>query len=445
MTEHEHEHERGPARRAARPGFPGFDAIRLLAAWAVVYAHSFPIALGIETPDPLVKAFGDHIGLGEYAVQVFFILSGFLLSASLDGNRDPLRYLTNRIARIVPGFCFAILVSVIVIAPWLSDSGWRLLTSWDAWSSIYWSIEDLSDQTAFALSAVRYPELVGFLNGSLWSIPYELVYCLVLLLLYMLLRNDFRVAAGALVLLVVTFAGPRLGVTTIDWGADAHGALRLPMFMFDQTLPYFCGGVVCYAVHKRWGLSRVVVGSAAVLLVVAVFVHLHDVAFAVAGPVLLVSIGSRRSVLSALTERVGDVSYGVYLFGWPIGLLVATMVPTSGPLGVFALSVPLVCASAYAMHRLVEIPVGTFVKPWVLARLPRFSIGPSRRPQTDGFSSWRRSAAFVLAYGFCVVMIGRFTIYPYPFSLNWFGGQTSQLVVMSAVCAAILKAGTYRA
>ena len=429
-------------RRAALPSFPGFDAIRLFAAWAVVYSHSYPIASGIDAADPLVSVLGGRQELGDYAVQVFFMLSGFLLSGSLDANADPLRYLTNRLARIVPGFGFAIVVSVLLIAPLRSGLGWTLLTSKAGWTSIYWSIGCLADRTGFTLSQVRFPELAGFLNGSLWSIPYELVYYLVLLGLYLLLRKDSRVAVAALVLAVVAIEGPQLGLTTIDWSAAAPGVLKLPMVMSEKTLPCFSSGVAFYAVYKRWGIPRGLVIAAAALLLVAPFIHVDDLALTFAGPVVLAALGSRRSVFSSLTEKIGDVSYGVYLFGWPVGLLVASQVGTTSPLGVFALSIPLVFVFAYAMHRLVEMPVNAILKPRVLLWLPRFSSVPAGRMERTGGPPPRMArVVHALAYGFCLVTIGRFVIYPYPFGLNWFGFQVYQLLGIYVVIALVLKAG----
>jgi peptidoglycan/LPS O-acetylase OafA/YrhL len=427
-----------PPAADAPDSFPGFDAIRLLAAWAVVFSHSYPIARGPETADPLIAVIGDRLGFGDYAVQVFFILSGFLLSASLSTNLDPLRYLANRLFRIVPGFCFAIVASVLVIAPFLTSQSFRVMaTSSTAWASIYWSISSLTDVTSFTLSAVRYPDLSGFLNGSLWSIPYELVYYLVLLCLYLLLRKDSRVAVAALVLSIVAIAGPRLGLTTIEWSHDTPGLARLPMAMFDHTLPYFCGGVAFYAVHRRWGAPRGLVWSAWALLIGGAFLGVHDVVLAFAGPVILTRLGSRRGLLARLTETTGDVSYGVYLFGWPVGLLVVAMTGTTNPVAAFALSIPLVFAFAYAMHVFVEVPVSAHAKPWVFRWLPRFRLGAPASP------SFAVRATRTIAYLFCLVMMLRFAIYPYRFGANWFGDQVAQLLGISVAIGLLLKAGEY--
>ena len=182
----------------------------------------------------------ESFSFGAYAVKVFFIISGFLLSASLDSNSDPLRFLANRLFRIVPGFCFAIVVSAFVIAPLLYKLDiWAVISSRGIWRSVLWSMSELADLIGIELPASRYPELAGRLNGSLWTIPYEVVCYLVLLSLYMLLRSDSRVAIAALLLLALTIGGPRLGLTTVYWGAGNTAAMKLPLAMFEGTLPDF--------------------------------------------------------------------------------------------------------------------------------------------------------------------------------------------------------------
>ena len=207
-----------------------------------------------------------------------------------------------------------------------------------------------------------------------------MVCYLVLLSLYMLLRKDSRVAIAALLLIALTLLGARLGLTTVDWSAGMPAVIKLPYALFDKTLPYFCGGVLFYAFHKRWGAPVPLVSAALVLLLGTALFGNHDVALAIAGPVVLAWLGVRPSVLSRLTDRIGDVSYGVYLFGWPVGLLVTSMSGSTSPLVVFTLSIPIVFALAYAMHRLVEVPISTTVKPSVL-RLCRTSqaVLPARQ------------------------------------------------------------------
>jgi peptidoglycan/LPS O-acetylase OafA/YrhL len=178
------------------------------------------------------------------------------------------------------------------------------------------------------------------------------------------------------------------------------------------------------------------VAAALVLLLGTALFGLHDVALALAGPVVVTWLGTPRSLLSRLTESIGDVSYGVYLFGWPVGLLVASLADSTSPVAVFALSIPIVFALAWAMHRLVEVPVNTIVKPPLFRWLPRFASDAPGLPII-------RRAARTIAYVFCLTMIVRFVIFPYPFSANWYGSQWQPLVGVCLVMALILKSAEF--
>ena len=149
---------------------------------------------------------------------------------------------------------------------------------------------------------------------------------------------------------------------------------------------------------------------------------------------VVVWLGARPGVLSRMTDLVGDLSYGVYLFGWPVTLLVAAWSDSVSPLVVFALSALPVFLLAWTMHRLVEIPVARAIKPWVLRRLPRFSDGPA-----DGAPAARaaRFAAWLLCLATCV----RFVVFPLPLGANWFAWMWPSLAGLCVVIALMLKAG----
>ena len=85
-----------------------FDLMRLVAALLVVVSHTFPLAgqapfriMGVED-------------LGALGVSVFFVLSGYLVSASYE--RDPKSYLLKRILRIEPGLIASLVVTVVLLA-----------------------------------------------------------------------------------------------------------------------------------------------------------------------------------------------------------------------------------------------------------------------------------------------------------------------------------------
>ena len=73
-----------------------FDLLRILAASQVMVAHSFH-HLGLDTESAWFQWLDRFPG-----VPVFFIISGFLVSASLERSKSPADYFTNRFLRIFP-------------------------------------------------------------------------------------------------------------------------------------------------------------------------------------------------------------------------------------------------------------------------------------------------------------------------------------------------------
>src|SRR3569832_260911 len=77
--------------------------IRLVAASAVIFSHSYVVNLGIAALalEPLGALTG--IDCGALAVDIFFVASGFLVGRSLMRGRGPDDFLISRAHRIYPG------------------------------------------------------------------------------------------------------------------------------------------------------------------------------------------------------------------------------------------------------------------------------------------------------------------------------------------------------
>ncbi|MGZ6098765.1 MAG: acyltransferase family protein, partial [Myxococcaceae bacterium] len=95
-----------------------FDAVRLIAATAVIYGHAHPLT---ATPD--VGFLGNAVE--GFAVKVFFVVSGFLITASWIADPDPRRYLEKRCLRIFPALWVVVLLSMGVLGPALTALPWR--------------------------------------------------------------------------------------------------------------------------------------------------------------------------------------------------------------------------------------------------------------------------------------------------------------------------------
>src|SRR5260221_1582920 len=80
-----------------------FDTVRLLAALSVVFSHSFLVAEGSEASEPFVWLTGNQCILGLVGVFVFFIISGYLVTASFSRSPMPGRFAQRRVLRMHSG------------------------------------------------------------------------------------------------------------------------------------------------------------------------------------------------------------------------------------------------------------------------------------------------------------------------------------------------------
>ncbi|MBM6581608.1 acyltransferase [Microvirga sp. BT689] len=282
-----------------------FGLIRLALALAVVVSHAFSVTTGIIADEPLVASTG--FTLGEHAVNGFFAISGFLVTMSFDrrGWRD---YAIARTLRIAPGLIVAVLavslllgaaMTTLPLAEYLQSPALRRFIQ----STL------LSFKTNIALPGVFADNPFSFPMGTVWTLKYEVMcYTGVFLLgLVGLLRS--RMAALALV------AGLAMGLAGLDLlRPDApkgmETALRLPLI--------FAFGGALYVWRERARLSGLLVLALilATWLCCGTFLYKALLFTASAYGILWLALSPMLTRFSY--EPKADLSYGTYLYGWPI-------------------------------------------------------------------------------------------------------------------------------
>ncbi len=335
-------------RRGAAHGGNCLDLVRLGLAALVLLSHSYALVDGNLRRESLTQAF-HTISFGELAVDCFFVLSGFLITQSWDNDPRALAFLRKRVLRIYPGFAAAFLVSVFVVgAVGAPDVAGYLRHVHVA--------SDFKD-IVFLRSPSSPPVFVGShyaaVNGSLWTIRFEFMCYLLVLGLGVAgaLRGKWPVVVLWICLsagfLVFRFSERHAAVTGAIAGGDAVTLLRFVPIFLSGAVIYKTG---LYQVRRPWLVAL----ALAVLLVGMCNKVTAEVALAAAGGYLMLVAGLALSRPRRLA-KLPDISYGVYLYGWPSQKLVI-YAGVNAPLAVFWLSLVMAVCLGWLSWKFVEGP-----------------------------------------------------------------------------------------
>jgi peptidoglycan/LPS O-acetylase OafA/YrhL len=327
---------------ATSPRRNNFDALRLVAAASVIFSHSFLIAQGTEAHEPLIVLTGRQSILGLAGVFVFFAISGFLVTQSFEETRKPLHFLAKRALRIFPGLLVATLLSAFVLAPLVTTLP---LATYLAHAEPYQYVvgNTLLDQTVHELPGVLFVDNpVGLeVNGSLWTLRYEfMMYVMVLVL------GVLRLITWPVCLLLLA-----LGVACI--GSDALAFLGT----WGWLLGFFASGMLLYKLRHTRIFDGRVAAAALAGLVLSVPLRQFILLFPIFGCYLALwlALTPRLPVIAA--ARWGDLSYGLYIYGWPVEEAVMWASGGRAPWwGVFGVALPAAALLAFLSWHLVERP-----------------------------------------------------------------------------------------
>ena len=328
-----------------------FHLLRILAALAVLFSHSFPLATGDEKDEPLRASLG--CTPGSIAVDLFFVISGLLVTTSLMRRASASDFAKARFFRIWPGLIVAVLLTLFVLGPiFSSHAPADYFRSTDTWRYLYRNVvllRGIDYVLPGVFEANPWPKAV---NGSLWTLPLE-VTCYLLLLASWFLLDKARlpvkfkslVAAAWIGLLAWHFKG--LASDTLE-----HSAGRL-YFMFST-------GAAMYLFRDRIPLSWRVLAAAIVVLVASGFAAgsgwPFGVVYSFVLPYAMICLAYLPGGPLLRYNRLGDYSYGTYIYAYPVQQSLVAALPGLAPLPLFAAATAgTLCLAVISWH-VIEKP-----------------------------------------------------------------------------------------
>lgn len=321
-----------------------FNLLRLILASLVVLSHAPVLLDGDHRREPLVAIF-NTLTLGHIAVDGFFLLSGYLIVKSWLSDPVPVSFLKKRVLRIYPAFIVASMLCAFVVGPLGAANVMQYFTDFST-PGYFKSLVFLRVPVVPAVfDGTRDPTV----NGSMWTIFFEfLCYLAVLVLGVIGIVKNRKIWAGITAVALVLFCLQGFGVSI--------GPMNFSHQVFRLVPIFFVGG--CFYLYRaEIVFNRKVATVLAVVLVLSMFERkIAELAAITAGAYLLFFFALARIPMLARANRMTDISYGIYLYAWPVKKVILWYFPSISLIALIFVSMVSSAVLGFASWKLVEAP-----------------------------------------------------------------------------------------
>ena len=291
-----------------------FDFLRFVAAFSVLYSHSFAL-LGL--PEPFLIFSFPAANLGVYA---FFVISGFLVCQSWDRDPSLGRFAARRGLRLLPGLFVAVCFTVFVIGPLMTTlpvaqyfgtaGTWAYLLSNAGLSGGQYVLPGVFETNP-------YP---GAVNGSLWTLRYEAILYIAVAIIGVTTRRTY-LRWACLTLLTVFALGwcvsKALGVDTYTIGLP-FTTITFDWMALAVFSTFFFAGSSLYALRGSVQLSILAALLLALPCMFASNIFWATLFMWVFLPYAILVFAFRAPAIFRRFGKRGDCSYGIYVYAFPV-------------------------------------------------------------------------------------------------------------------------------
>ena len=322
-----------------------FDFLRLLFALTVAIVHAATLS-GVS----IISNISQYLS-SEVAVDSFFVISGFLIFMSYESSQSITNYISKRIRRIFPGYITVILLCSVLLFSTSSNTFYE-----------YFNIEFIK-YVLFNVLTLNFlhPGLPGVfennymsaINGALWTIKIEVMFYITVPFISIII---YKYKSHRLLILIGIYVASVLYSLIMLWFYSSEQMeifIKLEKQIPGQLAFFISGGIIYYFYDYFYKKSSLLV----VVAICAMIIHKNIIDIYILYPAsLAVIVIYFANIFKYIGNwgRFGDLSFGVYIWHFPIIQVFIFYNLLSNPiLGTFILFLTIL-TTAYLSWHLVE-------------------------------------------------------------------------------------------
>jgi peptidoglycan/LPS O-acetylase OafA/YrhL len=315
-----------------------YDLIRHFAALLVLYSHQFALHGAVEPVYPFWDSYG------FVAVAIFFSISGYFMPGSFKRSGNFIEFCKRRLRRLLPGMvACSFLMTYVLGAIYTGEPKWNYISSQYAWITFLKYSLFLGQAIPGVFANYIYPNAV---NGSLWTLPVECL-CYIGIGVALSFSQSWK-------MILALLAGAMLGTASLVHSGTGFAFYGVPLNYLCMFGICFSGGALLSVTKETWYPHR---WFLTMFAVVGMFVMPGGLEYSVMGTlgITIVVAVVGESFSEKLINGKFDISYGMYIYGFPIQQIVINRITHRFWLGM-AVSIVLALIAGYLSYRFVEKP-----------------------------------------------------------------------------------------
>ncbi|WP_313373531.1 acyltransferase [Chishuiella sp.] len=285
------------------------NILRLIFASSVIISHSYPLTNNIEIFQKLTN---EQVDLGRLSVEIFFIISGYLIFKSLNFSKSIISYLWKRILRLFPALIVMLIFTTIIVI--FVNTSKNIFLQNDFYSYIPNNLSLYRVQ--YNINGVFENNLYSkTINGSLWTLYYEFTMYLIIIPFIVIKSKKWNLIILIIIFLLLSF----FHLFKPNFFHGIFKILELNSLEFYRLSLYFIAGSILSLLNLNKIKNNRIIYLLISILILSLYFNIYKFTSIFLLPFIVIIIGlSFNKKTWKFTEKIGDLSYGIYIYGFLI-------------------------------------------------------------------------------------------------------------------------------